>query len=1332
MIFSILLSRNRDIKTILTKYMNTMLNDFLLRNKYNITLTLFQKLLIFFVVSLIVTTSVIVLLSKGEKNQFKKKKIEYDIKQQNQNEKDEKSKDNKNEQKDKEELEQNDEEKIFSPHMRFEDPTKKKIKDQFNFNTGKKQEGLSDTKLKDGQIQEKNEKNKVIFDGMYKDGAKNGQGTRVNYGIDDKSTHVSFVKNYVDNIANGEGFFSSKISEDKQKTVKGNFVNGVIEGKGQIVIGDNVYKGNISDNIPNGEGEEYYKGNLVFQGTYANGKRLYGKSYEDGFVVHEGAWLNGKKYGIGKEYQKDLVDHDGNLIKDAEIARGVYENDVLKEGTVYEHSAYPHSVGVDQPKYYMSKKCEVTRSKKNGIEVEYDEFGRVTAKRRYENGEQVGDEISIKYNNPNGPNGKTKDVEITLKKVGDDDFLQVFRGDIKHEINDNLDEIEMKYDDFEKGEFFDKERKFYANGNYRGGGSVDGFLVKDPILPDDALPASKEVMLEPACKCKETYLGKFKIANFDNTNSDINIGSGGGDFFLKSQLDGTDQEKTKVSIVNPNDSEQKIEFSGYLKSKFDSNDYRAIIGNDNNPVAYDKIQNYLRKNKLATGTLKSCYKDKDNSDNDIKSICFVKGDFDNNGKVYLSQESIDGSKATQYQNVRITVSENGNKVKCEGEVGDDNKPVDKIVHDIKDGFVYSWSCDATGKTNGGDENKIEDFKISKITNGSTEEEGDNCRIKLKYSDLTDAFNASEQGFVCSNKYNYFMNKIDKGTITTQSGSKTFSKQCLGDNENFELLEKTYSDGSVNDINLIKRFGIVDENNNLTDGVEINYIEPDNLVDDYGISVSLFKNGNVVESMEVPQMYVTTITDILTNGLDKENKYVFFEDFEKKLSSMDFQNKTNGFDDDDDLVADMNFLKKKFSKEDNDSFYQKCDFKTNLLDGNLDRNFIVEQIGKIFDAIKRQVIGFGKYSNKNYSEDKLHNTEIQVKGLMDFNLHDIFYSKDGYYFDFDLLNQSDVNDSGYKNNTVDKKYKYMFFQPLSDEKLEIVLKTEDTSDFDVGDGVVNGKSTQDIKITLDKDCTLNVQFEKTFVKKNDNPDDPNNNHVSDVTITIKPTNNNSDDAIEKNQQDMIKIIAKIIKLARNKGCNNDLFKTIFRKHLIKDYQLEIKNKNTNPDSEIIFTGEIHEGKQISWNSPALFEIKEKNKNDESGKIMQMISDKKKLFINIYDVDKDGKQTKNSQISQISSLINDKEDSMKRFEYIIGTLSDNNFLKRRLEVFLNKANDLFDESLRQKIEPEDQDNVEDEYNIKTINGENLDVHLNDIPKVSLDNLHNDLLTYVTNSK
>ena len=160
--------------------------------------------------------------------------------------------------------------------------------------------------------------NKLLFEGKYFKGKKNGKG--------------------------------KEFYDDGKIKFEGEYLNGrKLKGKGLDE------KGNIILELSSdGKGKEFYdNGKIKFEGEYLNGKRWNGKGYNhkgdieyemkygrgivkeyfsDGKLLFEGEYINGEKSGKGKEYWRMGLDFEGEYLYGERHGKGkeYFYNGLLK------------------------------------------------------------------------------------------------------------------------------------------------------------------------------------------------------------------------------------------------------------------------------------------------------------------------------------------------------------------------------------------------------------------------------------------------------------------------------------------------------------------------------------------------------------------------------------------------------------------------------------------------------------------------------------------------------------------------------------------------------------------------------------------------------------------------------------------------------------------------------------------------------------------------------------------------------------------------------------------------------------------------------------------
>ena len=174
---------------------------------------------------------------------------------------------------------------------------------------------------KNGKGKEFNNKGKLIFEGEYLNGKRNGEGIEYDDGI------LIFEGEYLNGKRNGRG---KEYNYKNQLVFEGVYLKGKrLDGKGYNI------NGNLEYDIKKGKGyiKEYKKngyGGLIFEGEYLNGK---GKKYNyDGILIFEGEYLNGERNGKGKElYRNGKLKFEGEYFNGKQwTGKGYNINDNLE------------------------------------------------------------------------------------------------------------------------------------------------------------------------------------------------------------------------------------------------------------------------------------------------------------------------------------------------------------------------------------------------------------------------------------------------------------------------------------------------------------------------------------------------------------------------------------------------------------------------------------------------------------------------------------------------------------------------------------------------------------------------------------------------------------------------------------------------------------------------------------------------------------------------------------------------------------------------------------------------------------------------------------------
>ena len=251
-----------------------------------------------------------------------------------------------------------------------------------------------------GFMKEYNGKDKIYFEGYYKNGEKNGKGT-------DYSTDYQYVvfdgEYYYGNMWNGRAYdeegnviFEIKKGKpfmkeyEKYNIFEGMFINGELNGVFKYYDSDRSLENEYEfiNGKYNGKKKEYKNSKLKFDGEYLYGHKIRGKDYINGILEYEGEYLYDKKLN-GKGY-----DENGNIIYELINGNGKVK-EYNKEGVLIFDGEYLNGKMNGKGKEYDYKgnlrfEGEYLNGEKIGKGKEYDYKGNLIFEGEYLNGEKNG------------------------------------------------------------------------------------------------------------------------------------------------------------------------------------------------------------------------------------------------------------------------------------------------------------------------------------------------------------------------------------------------------------------------------------------------------------------------------------------------------------------------------------------------------------------------------------------------------------------------------------------------------------------------------------------------------------------------------------------------------------------------------------------------------------------------------------------------------------------------------------------------------------------------------------------------------------------------------
>ena len=224
-------------------------------------------------------------------------------------------------------------------------------------------------------LEHNNWNGKLIFEGEYLNGRKNGKGKEYYY-----NGKLSFEGEYLNDLKwNGKGY-------DKLN----NIVYELKDGKGFVKEFSDFYPTNFEGEYlygkRNGKGKEYdYNHKLVFEGEYLNDKRKKGKEYKEGKLIFDGEYLYEFRLK-GKYYIKEILEFEGEYLYNKKWnGKGYDENgNIIYElingnGKVKEYNDFEE----------LEFEGEYLNGKRHGKGKEYWKNGELLFESEYLNGKRV-------------------------------------------------------------------------------------------------------------------------------------------------------------------------------------------------------------------------------------------------------------------------------------------------------------------------------------------------------------------------------------------------------------------------------------------------------------------------------------------------------------------------------------------------------------------------------------------------------------------------------------------------------------------------------------------------------------------------------------------------------------------------------------------------------------------------------------------------------------------------------------------------------------------------------------------------------------------------------
>ena len=268
-----------------------------------------------------------------------------------------------------------------------------------------------------------NYKNRVIFEGEYKNLKRNGKGKEYN-----NEGKILFEGEYLNNKRNGKGkeYFSNGNIKFEGEYLNGRRWNGkgydknnqimfeIKNGNGHVkeyvdFESDLIFEGEYLNGEKNGKGKEYYENiKLTFEGEYLNGKR-HGKGnyyYPKNKMGFEGEYFNDKEWN-GKRY-----DQEGNIMYELKNGKGIKKFYFSGFDFTSEYNENP-----TLERLILLSECEYLNGERNGKGKEYDFNGVLDFEGEYLNDKRNGK--GKEYKSGMILNSENRDYNNNKEKKGD-------------------------------------------------------------------------------------------------------------------------------------------------------------------------------------------------------------------------------------------------------------------------------------------------------------------------------------------------------------------------------------------------------------------------------------------------------------------------------------------------------------------------------------------------------------------------------------------------------------------------------------------------------------------------------------------------------------------------------------------------------------------------------------------------------------------------------------------------------------------------------------------------------------------------------------------------
>ena len=161
---------------------------------------------------------------------------------------------------------------------------------------------------------------KTKYTGQWKDDKPNGQGEMVIAGTSDR---YEVGDRITGNFVNGDIHGAAKCKYADGAEYEGNFLNGLRQGKGTLVLTDGKFEGQFDKNLIDGQGTFYFNDGAKYVGEFKhNAIEGKGTKYLKNGDRYEGQFIQGNREGKGTYYFAEGGEYTGDWKNDIREGQG--------------------------------------------------------------------------------------------------------------------------------------------------------------------------------------------------------------------------------------------------------------------------------------------------------------------------------------------------------------------------------------------------------------------------------------------------------------------------------------------------------------------------------------------------------------------------------------------------------------------------------------------------------------------------------------------------------------------------------------------------------------------------------------------------------------------------------------------------------------------------------------------------------------------------------------------------------------------------------------------------------------------------------------------------